>query len=104
MTTTINLTLGLFSIFRMAVKKVLNGNLVIANMNILFAKYLKGLKEKQTGKVLSLNNEIEFWPKMIESLYLFLLENEKYGEIIFAKKVIFRGDAEMYLKAIEFSE
>ena len=37
---------------------------------------------------------------MIESLYQFLLENEKYDEIVFGKGVMFRGEIENYFKMI----
>jgi len=42
-------------------------------MNEQFMKYLNENKQKNTTNVYKIDNKIEFYPKMIESLYKFLL-------------------------------
>jgi len=41
-------------------------------------KYLNENKQHNTGNVFKIDHGIEFYPKMIESLYKFLLKNAKY--------------------------
>jgi len=42
-------------------------------MNEQFMKYLNENKQNNTTDVFRIDDEIEFYPKMIESLYKFLL-------------------------------
>jgi len=44
-------------------------------------KYLNENKQKNTTNVFRIYDKIEFYPKMIESLYKFLLQNAKYKEV-----------------------
>ena len=61
--------LGILGIISMALNKILNGDLVIANMVKYSEVYLEELKDKQSSRSLEFAEGIEFYPKMIESLY-----------------------------------
>lgn len=50
-----------------------------------------------------IDNEIEFYPKMIESLYIFLLQNDKYKKVEIGNSVIFKGDICDCFEAIRFA-
>jgi len=100
--TMINLLIRFVMILKMALNKVFYGDLVIADMKKQFEKYLLQLKDKQSTSFLMVNDDIEFWPKMIKPLYLFMLENEKYEEIVFGEKVKFKGSYDDYLTAFHF--
>jgi len=43
-----------------------------------FDRYLKRNKLKNRDDVFEINDEIEVWPKMVESIYRFILKNNKY--------------------------
>lgn len=73
-------------------------------MNVQFDKYLKENKIKQTSETFKINEKIEFYPKMIESLYKFLLNNKKYKKVEFGENVVFKGNMKDYGKCIEFAK
>jgi len=58
------------------------------------------------GEVFRIDGRIEIYPKMIKSLYQFLLQNDNYKEVEFGSDVVFKGDvndySEDYLKLIKF--
>ncbi len=60
--TIFNMAIGILAIISMLLKKVLRGDLVIAEMVKSFQTYLNHLKEKEGGSELILSNEIEFYP------------------------------------------
>ena len=102
--TIISMVLGLVSIIDTALDKIVDGDLVVYNMKLHFDRYLKENKLNNVGKSYLINDEIEIWPKMIESLYEFLLRNNRYKEVVFGEKVVFKGDIKDYFKCIEFAE
>jgi len=65
-----------------------------------FSKYLKDKKAIKINKKLRISDEIEFWPEMIEPLYVFLLENDNYQEVLFGANVAFKGKTTDYLNCI----
>jgi len=65
---------------------------------------LKEKKAYNTGDVVEIKDKIELHPKMIESLYEFLLENNKYKKIRFGNEVVFKGEINDYFKVIEFTK
>jgi len=67
-------------------------------------KYLNENKRKNITDVYRIDDDIEFYPKMIESLYMFLLQNAKYKQVQFADSVIFKGNVSDCFKAIEFAK
>ena len=73
-------------------------------MNVQFDKYLKENKVKYAGETFTINDQIEFYPKMIESLYKFLLNNPKYKTVEFGENVVFKGRMKDYGKCIEFAK
>ena len=73
-------------------------------MNEQFMKYLNENKQKNTTNVYKIDNKIEFYPKMIESLYKFLIQNAKYKEVQFTNEVMFKGNMDDCFKAIEFAK
>lgn len=73
-------------------------------MKIQFDQYLKEKKAYNTGDVVEIKDKIELHPKMIESLYEFLLENNKYKKIRFGNEVVFKGEINDYFKVIEFTK
>jgi len=72
------MTVGLISIGGMVAKKIVEGDLVVMDIKEHFDKYLVDIKKLNIGNVLVIDGEIEIWPKMIESLYQFMLENDSY--------------------------
>ena len=73
-------------------------------MKIQFDKYLIENKVKNPSNIFTIDQKIHFYPKMIESLYEFLLENDKYKEIKFGDQIIFKGNINDYLKYIDFAK
>jgi len=41
---------------------------------------------------------------MIESIYQFLLENDKYEKIEFGDQIVFKGNIDDYFRCIEFAK
>ena len=72
-------------------------------MKIQFDKYLIENKVKNPSNILTIDQKIHFYPEMIESLYEFLLENNKYKEIKFGDQIIFKGNINDYLKQIDIA-
>ena len=95
------MTVGLISIGGMVAKKIVEGDLVVMDIKEHFDKYLVDIKKLNIGNVLVIDGEIEIWPKMIESLYQFMLENDSYEQIVFGKRLAFKGYFDQYLKQIE---
>ena len=69
----------------------MDGDLVIQNIKLQFDKYLKEQKSNNIGERFDMvadcqvkdSGRIEFYPKMIESVYQFLVANSRYKEIMF---------------------
>jgi len=47
-------------------------------MVLQFNNYLNNKRLDNTKEIFKIDDEIEFYPKMIESIYRFLIENNKY--------------------------
>jgi len=73
-------------------------------MNEQFMKYLIENKQNNATDVFKIDDKIDFYPKMIESLYKFLLQNTKCKEVQFTSNVIFKGDIDDCFKVIEFGK
>ena len=75
-------------------------------MSSQFEKYLRQEKRNNMEDRFLIDGRIELYPKMIESLYQFLLQNDNYKEVEFGSDVMFKGNIEDYskdyLKVIEF--
>lgn len=96
-----SMVLGLIAILSTIARKTMNGDLVIYSIKHEFEKYLEEAKFNSCDRtVVRIYDEIEFYPRMIESLYQFLLENREYGELVFGNRVKFKGSVEQYYEMI----
>ena len=67
------MSIGIIGIVLALLKKLIKGNLVVAEMVKSFSTYLNEQKDRQGGNTLLIDDEIEFYPQMIEPLYKFIL-------------------------------
>ena len=98
------MVIGSIGIILMVIEIILNGDIVFYGMGKQFGKYLEARKLKDTGDTIRVNDEIELWPRMIESLYMFLLSNEQYKNVQFGNDVIIKGNVNDYFRLIEFGK
>lgn len=53
---------------------------------------------QENESTIRIDNKIEFKPKMMEALYQFMIENQRYNRIVFGSHVQFKGSANQYFK------